>query len=101
MLGKPGIVVLVQDNFFFTIFTKYTNGGKFFLLTRKMSFNTESLEPKRGAGCIGFGKITFSEAEIINSVEQIGLAGSVRAAKPNDPFGKIKGSVGIVFKPGK
>jgi hypothetical protein len=47
---------------------------------------------------IGAGKIAFGETQIIQSIQQIGLADPIIPANTDDPFLKRKGRPGIVLK---
>ena len=43
-------------------------------------------------------EITFSEAEIVNSIQQVGLANAISAAYANDALGKLELLVKIILE---
>jgi hypothetical protein len=64
----------------------------------KRSFYPETLRTMMNVLQIRFGKIAFCETQIIDCVQQIGLANAVAAANANNPFIETEGCMGIIFK---
>ena len=71
------------------------------MLARKMSFNSKPGKAERRAGNIRPGKITFSKAEIVDGIQQIGFTCAIWPAKSNYSICKNKLPLEVVFKTGK
>ena len=63
-----------------------------------MSLQPKTRRPPEHALLIGAGKITFGETQIIQGIQQVGLANPIIPANADDPLLKGKGRPGIVLK---
>jgi len=66
-----------------------------------MAFDSETGGAVQDILAVATGKIAFGETAVINGIEQVGFANAVRAANANDPFGKRKLHLPVIFKLGE
>lgn len=97
MLGKAFIMFIVEGNIFFAVFEGAYDFA-FVIIFIENSFQAEAVGQVM---CIlGFAacKVAFSEAEVINSIEQIRFAGAVASGDADDTFIESEVFSGIIFK---
>jgi hypothetical protein len=98
MGGKTAVYLVVHGKFFFAGFSQDADGFFFCIIAFKMTFNPEALVSMQNIRAILAGKITAGETEVIDGVQQIGLAHAIAATDTHDPLGKPELTGKIIFK---
>ncbi len=98
MLGKFLIGLVVDGKFFAACFPQHTYGFFRLILHYKISFQPKTILTLLHIISILPGKIAFGKTEIMNSIQQIGLAHAVLTTDPHDPFRKGKRRGTVIFE---
>ena len=98
MLRKFLVGFLIEEEFFFACFPQ--DADYFFRrgLLFKMPFYAEAGTSFEYILLVGFGEITFREAEIINRIQQVGLANAIVTANAYNPFPELEICLFVIFE---
>jgi len=66
-----------------------------------MTFDPETGSAMQDILAVAAGKIAFGKAAVIYGIEQVGFANAVWAADANNPFGKRKLHLPVIFELGE
>jgi hypothetical protein len=98
MVGELLIGLVVQGKFLLAVLTqdaKYLVG---LALLLKMPLDTEAGVAFTDILLVGFGEIALGEAEVIDRIEQVGLADAIIATNADDPVLELEGGLGIILE---
>lgn len=97
MPGEAVVLILIQANLFSAVFEGANDLFRLIILF-KIAFEPETVGLVLGILAFAAGKIAAGKAEIVDGVEQIGLAGAVPAGDAYDPVLEGKGLLRVIFE---
>ena len=98
-MGRKTLIRLfVHKELLFPRFPEDTDRAERLFIHAKLTFNPESIGPVEHILTVGTGEIAFCETEIIDRVQEIGLADTVLSANTSDPGIEIKPRLPVVLK---
>jgi len=79
------VCAVIQEKLLFSCFAQDAHRFERFALFPEFAFYSEAAGARQGVCRVGAGKIAFCEAEVVDSVEQVGFAYAVWSAYTYDP----------------
>ena len=98
MKGEFIIYFSIGGKLLFAVLPQDANHLKFLVLPGKMPFDPETGGPGIDVLLIGAGEIALGEAQVVDGIQQIGLAYAVFAANPYDPFPELESRLVVILK---
>ena len=98
VFGESCIELIVHRKFLFTRFPQDTNRFFPFVIEQKFTLQAKTFMPLVDIQLVLPGKITFGETEIMDRIQQVGLAYAISSANANDPLREGEVLVEIIFE---